>query len=280
MINLYSFTKLQKTVEESFGIEVDPEGGDFKAEQKVYRLEEHDIDKVTFEGGDIFFKDGDDEYKGFLVIERNYKRAFPDRVLGEPSYLPKFHTTLCEKLDEMKRRGRFNGVYIFSNQVIKRGDSEDGVSGPIKDLRVCGYCKNEDPKINDYLFTKDFVENHLDSDENANSFRRHELPKQYEKDEWGYVNGWDEISLRYRAKKGYICEKCDLNLSRNKYYLEVHHINSTKTDNKESNLQCLCTGCHAHIDQYHRDNFYNKPKNREKLREFRKLYPNRKNNKD
>ncbi len=277
MIDFYSFTNLQKTVEETFEIEVDPEGGDFKQEQKVYRLKEHDIDKVIFKDGDIFLKDGEHEFKGFLVKEENYRRAYFDRVLSKPSHLPKFHTTMCETLEKMKSGGRFDGVYIFSNSVIKREEAQEG-GGEVSDLRVCGYCKNIDEKIDGYIFTEEFVENHLNSDENGNSFRRSQLPKQYEKDEWGYINGWDEISLRYRAKKGYICEKCDLDLSRNKYYLEVHHINSNKTDNKESNLQCLCTGCHAHIDQYHRDNFYNKPKNRKKLREFRKLYPNRNNN--
>lgn len=272
MIDFYTFTSLQKTVEEQFNVEIDPEGGDFKVEQKIYRLEKKDIDKVIFKDGDIFFKDGEQEYKGFLVLEKNYPRAFPDRVLGEPSHLPKFHTTLCEKLEEMKRRGRFNGVYIFSKQSITRGDSADGITEPVKDLRVCGYCKNQDPKINDYLFTKEFVEDHLKSDENANTFRRHELPKQYEKDEWGYVNGWDEVSLRYRAKKNFKCEKCDLDLSKSKYFLEVHHINYNKTDNRESNLQCLCTDCHAKIDHYHEENFNTKPENREKLNDFRRLF--------
>jgi len=64
MIDFYSFTNLQKTVEETFEIEVDPEGGDFKQEQKVYRLKEHDIDKVIFKDGDIFLKDGEHEFKG------------------------------------------------------------------------------------------------------------------------------------------------------------------------------------------------------------------------
>lgn len=272
MNNFYSFTGLQRTVEEVFNIDIDPKGGDFKVEQKVYRLETHEINKVVFKDGNIFLKDGENEYKGFLVKEENYRRAYPDRVLGKPSHLPKFHTSLCEVLEKRKRLGSFDGVYIFSNTEIKRGDSIDGKIGEINDLRVCGYCKNIDEKIDDYIFTKDFVEQHLNSDENVRGFRRHELPKQYEKDEWGYINGWDEISLRYRAKQNFICEKCGIDLSKNKYYLEVHHINSNKTDNKESNLQCLCTACHAHVDRFHRENYYQQPKNKEKLRDFRRLF--------
>jgi len=275
MINFYTFSDLQETVEEVFDIEIDPEGGDFKIEQKIYRLNETEIDKVVFKNGDIFFKEGDQEYKGFLVKEENYRRAYFDRVLGKPSHLPKFHTTMCETLEKMKRGGRFDGVYIFSNSVVERKESDEG-GGGLSDLRVCGYCKNVDEKIDDYIYTKDFVEKHLNSSENANGFRRHELPKQYEKDEWGYLNDWNEVSLRYRQKKAYKCEECGLDFSRNKYYLEVHHKNHNKTDNRESNLQCLCTGCHASIDRHHRENFYEEPKNREKLKEFRRIYPNRK----
>lgn len=276
MINFYKFTSLQKTVEEKFEIDVDPEGGDFRVEQKIYRLQTSDIDKVVFKDGDIYLKDAEAEYVGFLVKEKNYRKAYHDKELGYPSHLPKFHTTDCTTLRERKEMGSFDGVYIFANTALERREHPDG-GGHMSDLRICKNCLADDAKVSEVIYTKEFVDEHLHSDENGgrNGFKKHELPKQYEKDEWGYVNGWDEISLRYRAKKGFICEKCNLDLSRNKYFLEVHHINSNKTYNRESNLQCLCTGCHAHIDQYHRDNFYNQPKNREKLRDFRKLYPNR-----
>jgi len=275
MIDFYSFTDLQETVEEEFDISIDPEGGDFKVEVGVYhRLEQHDIDKVVFKDGDIFLKDGGKEIKGFIVKEENYRRAYYDREIKRPSHLPKFHTTKCDTLHEMELSGRFDGVYIFASEPIERQEADEG-GGMMSDLRVCKNCLKDDEKIDRVIFTKEFVEEHLATGNYINNLRNHQLPKQYEKDEWGYVYGWDEISLRYRAKKGFTCEKCNLDLSRNKYYLEVHHINSNKTDNKESNLQCLCTGCHAHIDQYHRENFYNQPKNREKLREFRNMYPNR-----
>lgn len=273
MSSFYTFSGLQKTVEDIFEIEVDPEGGDFKVEQKIYRLESHDIDKVVFKDGDIFLKEGEDEYKGFLVKEENYRKAYYDSELGYPSHLPKFHTTECDTLKEMKGKGRFDGVYIFANTALERKEHPDG-GGHMSDLRVCKNCLGIDEKLSSIVYTKEFVEEHLNSDENGRGrgFRRHELPKQYEKDEWGYVNGWDEVSLRYRAKQNFTCEKCGIDLTKSKYYLEVHHINSNKTENKESNLQCLCTECHANIDRFHRENYYQKPKNREKLKEFRRLF--------
>lgn len=271
MIELYTFTSLQKTVEDKFNVVIDPEGGDFKVEEKIYRLQDHDINKVKFVDDDIYLKDGDDLIKGFLVKEENYFRAYYDRELKRKSHLPKFHTTKCDTLSEMELRGRFDGVYIFSNKAIERKEAPEG-GGIMSDLRVCKNCVKQDPKVSKIIFTKEFVEEYLNSEENGNTFRKSELPKQYEKDEWGYVNGWDEVSLRYRAKKGFKCEKCDLDLSNSKYFLEVHHINHNKTNNIESNLQCLCTGCHAHIDRFHIENFYEKPENREKLKEFRRLF--------
>jgi hypothetical protein len=273
MSSFYSFTSLQKAVEEAFGLDIDPEGGEFKVEQKITRLESYEIDKVIFKDGDIYLKDGDEEYKGFLVKEENYRKAYYDRELGYPSHLPKFHTTECKTLEEMKFKGRFDGVYIFSNTAIERKEHPDG-GAQMSDLRVCKNCLGLDDKINELVYTKEFVEEHLNSDENGESkgFKKHDLPKQYEKDEWGYVNGWDEISLGYRAKMGYICEECSINLSKNRYYLEVHHMNSNKTDNRESNLQCLCTECHSNVDQFHRDNFYGQEKNRKKLMDFKRLF--------
>lgn len=273
MINFYTFNDLQKTVEEAFNIDIDPERGDFKVEPKVHRLKTHEIDKVVIINGDIFLKDGDEKYKGFIVKEENYRRAYYDNELGYHSHLPKFHTTECDTLKDMKARGRFDGVYIFANTAIERKEASEG-GGMMSDLRVCKNCVNSDEKLTEVIYTKDFVEEHLNSGEDGLGFSNHELPKQYEKDEWGYINGWDDISLRYRAKKNFTCEKCGIDLSNNKYYLEVHHSNANKTDNKESNLQCLCTDCHANVDQFHRENFYQKPINKEKLRDFRRLFKN------
>lgn len=273
MSSFYSFTDLQEIVEEVFDVEIDPEGGDFKAEQIKYRLQGKDIENVEFEDGDIFYHDGDSKYKGFLVKEENYRRAYYDYEIGRKSHLPKFHTTDCDTLRDMKRNGRFDGVYIFSNEPEERTEAAEG-GGMKSDLRVCKNCLKKDQKINKIIYTQQFVEEHLNSDEEAegSGFIKNELPKQFEKDEWGYVNGWDGISLRYRAKKNFTCEECGLDLSNDKYYLEVHHINSNKTDNRESNLKCLCTGCHANIDRFHRENYYNQYKNNAKLKEFIKLF--------
>lgn len=206
--------------------------------------------------------------------EENYRRAYLDREIGRPSHLPKFHTTECDTLIKMRENRRFDGVYIFANAALERKEAPEG-GGMMSDLRVCKYCLNQDKKfseLDEIIFTKQFVEEHLNSIEGPGGFRNHQLPKQYEKDEWGYVNGWDEISLSYRAEKEYTCEKCGINLSKNKYYLEVHHLNANKTDNRESNLQCLCVSCHANVDEFHRENFYNQDKNREKLIEFKRLF--------
>ena len=87
MSNFYTFTSLQRSVEEAFGIDIDPEGGEFKVQEKITRLETHEIDKVIFKDGDIYLKDGDEEFKGFIVKEENYRRAYLDREIDRLSHL-------------------------------------------------------------------------------------------------------------------------------------------------------------------------------------------------
>ena len=38
-------------------------------------------------------------------------------------------------------------------------------------------------------------------------------------------------------------------------FIQVHHKNGKKVDNRPSNLQCLCIKCHANIDENHRHRF-------------------------
>lgn len=48
------------------------------------------------------------------------------------------------------------------------------------------------------------------------------------------------------AKRGHKCENCKLSEWQNKQIpIELHHINGDRNNNKEENLQLLCSNCHA-----------------------------------
>jgi 5-methylcytosine-specific restriction endonuclease McrA len=61
-----------------------------------------------------------------------------------------------------------------------------------------------------------------------------------------YSQDWNEISERTKRQRGYRCAKCNTVLGQSdSKFLHVHHRNGQKHDNRESNLEVLCIGCHA-----------------------------------
>ena len=84
-----------------------------------------------------------------------------------------------------------------------------------------------------------------------------EEPTEYDVDIFGYVKNWEEISLAYRTKKLFTCERCGIHVENgfDHYYMHTHHKNGVKTDNREGNLECLCIKCHSEVDDTHRRNF-------------------------
>ncbi|WP_146108672.1 HNH endonuclease [Chromatium okenii] len=63
-------------------------------------------------------------------------------------------------------------------------------------------------------------------------------------DDGDYTTDWLVISKQYRAKQGFKCEFCSVDLSNHTRLLHTHHKNGVKTDNHYSNLQALCIDCH------------------------------------
>lgn len=55
---------------------------------------------------------------------------------------------------------------------------------------------------------------------------------------------WAELSNWYREQKRWTCEQCHLNLSKNKQYLDTHHMLG-RGHNSPEHLKALCVGCHA-----------------------------------
>ena len=177
---------------------------------------------------------------------------------------PKYHNMNCKTIRDQKNRGAFDNHYFWSNQkmvdIQQRGTSKVHVDCI---LQLCGNCRKEfEEKY--YITTEDFF-NSLEIEEEANVIQPKDL------DIFGYTKNWHQISRKFREKENYVCGSCLIDLSDHKRFLEVHHIDLNKTNNKLGNLQSLCIECHINVDQLHRDNFKNSKTRQVWLQKFKEI---------
>ena len=90
----------------------------------------------------------------------------------------------------------------------------------------------------------------------------------------GYIWEWQKISQAYRTKKNYTCEICGFSPEKrmDRQFIHVHRRDGIKTNNDETNLQCLCITCHSKVNMTHQENF-SKGANKIMLESFKKKYP-------
>jgi hypothetical protein len=65
------------------------------------------------------------------------------------------------------------------------------------------------------------------------------------------VKGWKKS-----VEVDYACESCGIKPVKDsdKRYWHTHHRNGDKTNNKPSDLECLCVLCHSYKDHMHEEN--------------------------
>lgn len=239
MSNLYQFQQLDEKLtawgfpQTNFQSGFQPIRVDFSAEKFRKAVKEGKIRSGT---DGIYLTHEGREWKGYMYMP-TYKVA----EYGNP----KFHLTRCEKIEELFSSG-FGRYYKWSNNelndITERGTRKIYQN---QKLQLCSYCRGSIIGVSN---TKDFFDT-LDKTEIEQ--------ENVEVDVFGYTKDWQKISYAYRQSKDFICEHCGIK-PKNKFdkrFWHVHHKDGDKTNNKPSNLECLCILCHSYKDLHHEDNF-------------------------
>lgn len=198
----------------------------------------------------------DGERRQVFLYMRDYRVSYYQRY-------PVYHICNCSTLKTYSR-----AYYRRANtsRVIVR-DRDTGQEMQVERLSLCQNCASM--LVNPPKTTADFERIMRQAAERtmSNAYKVEEL------DFHGYTKDWKSISDAFRNMMKYRCEECGVQITDpfDYLYMQVHHINGKKTDNRELNLKCLCIECHSKVDERHRKNFSTKSQ-QYNIEEFRKKY--------
>jgi 5-methylcytosine-specific restriction endonuclease McrA len=65
-----------------------------------------------------------------------------------------------------------------------------------------------------------------------------------------YTKDFYSIANELKRKKNHICEGCYKDLSQDKKFLHVHHIDGIKSNNSDDNLKVVCINCHTNEHEH------------------------------
>lgn len=205
-----------------------------------------DNDKLDIREDGIFQRDSEGIKRQVFL----YKKEMYLKYEGKEQK-PKYHVCKCDKIQEYLKDGNIVGYRSANTETVRvLNKSNNNKETVVSNLSICGYCARILREYKDMDSTE--FSRMLSS---ANSV----LSTRTEVDIYGYTKDWQKISAEFRKRHNYICEKCGVKVSPLDHaFVEVHHKNKDKTDNRDSNLQCLCIKCHSEIDATHIHNFSTK----------------------
>lgn len=180
----------------------------------------------------------------FLHIKDNLSTSY--NHLNNPGKLKRYHFWNCSTLEDMKARGK-NDKYVFSrsNEPIFIVNTKYR-SNDKRKLYPCNNCIQQS-KIRNIINIRNGFPSH---EQILNFIKEKEIDmKVNHKSQYaastGYSDSWHDISYQLRKSKNWSCSKCKVELSKYKHYLDAHHKNGIKSDNRPANLSVLCRVCHS-----------------------------------
>jgi 5-methylcytosine-specific restriction endonuclease McrA len=198
---------------------------------------------------------------GLLAFEgRQILLYIPDQgqhivevLAGNKDLGKKFHVAHCKTLDTMKNSGRFERYIATTDvsgdfQLTGTSDFTSEVKG-VGRLYVCQNCLNmlnfkqckverSARRLRETFALAEFFETY------SSCFKHLPARTRVEAGASTYAPNWKEISDNLRARSGWKCSDCRVDLTAYKHLLHVHHVDGNKNNNQDGNLQVLCKACH------------------------------------
>ena len=184
-----------------------------------------------------------------------------------PAGKTRYHVAECRTLHSMRDGGRFDryvagkrldGLFTvtpYDRMTQIRGEKMEAQLAPCynclmsldyKDFKSATHAERR--KIIEGFRLEEFFE------ENKSIFRCLPLYTSETMPAGDNLADWSSISRKFRERKKWTCECCNVELSKNKGLLHSHHKDGNKGNNKYSNLRALCVTCHKaqpHHGQMH-----------------------------